>query len=101
MSLKLIITNELENPLLFRKQVDFKLIHQKMSTPTRAEVSSKLAAQFNVDQTRIIIHKLTPKFGHEFTIGYAKIYDSPEKVQEIEPEYMRKRNQAKKEAKNE
>ncbi|NVM55581.1 MAG: 30S ribosomal protein S24e [Candidatus Helarchaeota archaeon] len=95
MSLKLIITNEFDNPLLSRKQIDFKLLHQKQPTPTRAEVKSKLAAQFNVDPNRIIISKLTQKYGQEYTIGFAKIYDSIEKVQQIEPKYMLKRNQPK------
>lgn len=95
MSLKLIVTKEFENFLLNRKQVDFKLLHQKMPTPSRAEVKSKLAAQFNVDPERIIISKLTPKYGQEFTIGVAKIYDSPEHAQKIELKYMLKRNQPK------
>ena len=101
MSVKLIITNEFDNPLLSRKQIDFKLIHQKMPTPTRVEVLNKLAAQFNVEQGRIIIHRLKPKFGQEFTIGHAKIYNSVEKAEEIEPKYMLKRNQIKKEQKSE
>ena len=55
MSLKLIVTKEFDNLLLNRKQIDFKLLHQKMSTPTRAEVKNKLAAQFNVEPERVII----------------------------------------------
>lgn len=95
MSIKIIITKEFDNRLLNRKQINFQLLHQKMSTPTRVEVKSKLAAQFNVSPDRVIISKLTPKFGQEFTIGYAKIYDTLEAAENTEPKYILKRNKPK------
>ncbi|NVM27343.1 MAG: 30S ribosomal protein S24e [Candidatus Helarchaeota archaeon] len=95
MSIKLIIKKEFDNLLLNRKQIDFELLHQKMSTPTRAEVKSKLAAQFNVKPDRVIISKLTPKFGQAFTVGYAKIYNTKEDAETIEPKHSMKRNQPK------
>ncbi|MHA1649610.1 MAG: 30S ribosomal protein S24e [Candidatus Helarchaeota archaeon] len=101
MSLKIIIEKEFDNPLLSRKQINFKILHQRMPTPTRIEVKKKLAAQYNVDLERVIISKLTPKYGQEYTVGYAKIYDSVEKAMEIEPKYIIKRNQPKEEKKKE
>ena len=101
MSLKIVITNEMDNPLLSRKQVEFKLLHQKMATPSRMDVKKKLAAQFNVDLERVIIQKLTSKFGQSYTFGFAKIYDSVESAQQIEEKYILKRNQGKKTEKSE
>ena len=95
MSVNIVVLKELDNRLLSRKQIDFKIIHQQMPTPSRAEVRSKLAAQLNVNPKAIIIHKLDGRFGQGITVGFAKIYDSPEKVEEIEFKYLIKRNQPK------
>lgn len=95
MSLNIVVVDEFDNVILHRKQVNFKIIHQKMATPTRTEVKNKLAAQFNADPNAVIIAKLTPRYGQSLTLGYAKIYDSPEKAQEIEVQYLLKRNQPK------
>ena len=95
MSMKIIITKEFDNLLLNRKQIDFKILHQKMATPSRTEVRKKIAAQFNADLERVIITKLTPKYGQEYTVGYAKIYDTTELAQQIEPKYILKRLQSK------
>ncbi|MHA1267642.1 MAG: 30S ribosomal protein S24e [Candidatus Helarchaeota archaeon] len=94
MSWNLIILKEFDNSLLNRKQINFKIIHEKMATPTRDEVKRKLAAQFNADPNTIIIDKLLPRFGQATTVGFAKIYNSPEDLT-IEPKYIIKRNQPK------
>ena len=93
MSLKIIIDKEFENPLLSRKQIYFRIIHQKLPTPTRTEVRKKIAAQFNADLRKVFITKLDSKYGQELTVGYAKIYDSPAKAREIEPKHIIQRNQ--------
>ncbi|MFX1294844.1 MAG: 30S ribosomal protein S24e [Promethearchaeota archaeon] len=95
MSLKIIIEREFDNQLLSRKQINFKIVHQNKATPTRIEVRKKVAAQFNADLERVIISKLIPKFGSQLTIGYAKIYDTVEMAQKIEPKHILKRNQPK------
>lgn len=95
MSMKIIIDKEFNNVLLSRKQINFKLLHQKMPTPKRTEVREKIAAQFNADIENVIISKLNTKYGQELTVGYAKIYDSIEKRDQIESQYMIKRNQKK------
>ncbi|MHA1275616.1 MAG: 30S ribosomal protein S24e [Candidatus Helarchaeota archaeon] len=97
MSLKLIIDKEFENPLLNRKQIYFRILHQKLPTPTKLETRKKLAAQFNADLDKVIISKLAPKYGQELTVGYAKIYDSIEAAVKIEQPYILKRNKPKEE----
>jgi ribosomal protein S24E len=95
MSMTIIIDKEFNNVLLSRKQIHFKILHQKMPTPPRMEVREKIAAQFNADVERVIISKLNTKYGQELTVGYAKIYDSVEKRDKIEAQYIIKRNQKK------
>jgi ribosomal protein S24E len=101
MSLKLIITKEVDNPLLSRKRVNFKILHQKMPTPSRIEVRTKIAAQFNVDLATVFIDKMESKYGQECTIGLAKIYETPEKAQQHEKKYIQKRDQSKEKEKPE
>ncbi len=101
MSIELVIEKEFDNRLLSRKQIQFKILHQKAPTPTRQAVKKKLAAQFNVEPERVIITKLTQRYGQECTAGYAKIYDTVEQAQQIEPAYIIKRNQPKEEGKKE
>ncbi|HUY00847.1 MAG TPA: 30S ribosomal protein S24e [Candidatus Deferrimicrobium sp.] len=92
MSLKIIITKEFENPLLNRKRVNFKILHQKMPTPSRIEVRKTIAAQYNVDLETIFIEKLETKYGQPYTVGLAKIYSTPEKAQQNEKKYVIKRH---------
>ncbi len=97
MSMKIVIEKEFDNILLNRKQIHFRIIHQKQATPTRAEIRKKIAAQFNADLEKVIISQLIPKYGQAFTVGYAKIYETLENLQKIEPKYAIKRNKIKEE----
>jgi small subunit ribosomal protein S24e len=103
MSSQLEITNESENVLLSRKQIRFKIFHRSMATPSRAEVRKKLAAQLNVDADRVIIIRLISKYGHEYTEGLARVYETAEKAVQIEGAHIIKRHvvKAKKEEKTE
>lgn len=103
MASELEITNETENVLLARKQIRFKIFHQGMATPARADVRKKLAAQLNVDLDRVIIVRLTSKYGHEYTDGIARVYETAEKAVQIEGAHLIKRHavKAKKEEKKE
>ena len=96
MSVTVEINKELENPLLFRKGINFKVIHQKMATPSRSEVRKKLAAQFNVDLERVIIVRMISRYGSDYSEGEARIYDSTEHAKQIESKYILKRHVEKK-----
>ncbi len=103
MASQLEITNETENILLARKQIQFKIFHRSMATPSRADVRKKLAAQINVELDRVIIVRLTSKYGHEYTDGLARVYDTADKAVQIEGAHLIKRHEikAKKEEKTE
>jgi small subunit ribosomal protein S24e len=51
-----------------------------------------LAAKINKDSDEVVVHKLDTKFGMRKTIGYAKVYDSPQSARQVEQDYMLKRN---------
>jgi small subunit ribosomal protein S24e len=85
------IIAEDENPMLHRTDVRFQLQHDE-ATPSRLSVRDSLAAKLNKDSEEVVVHELDTKFGMRKTVGYAKVYDSPEHAQDIEQEHMLERN---------
>jgi small subunit ribosomal protein S24e len=85
------ILKEDENPMLHRTDVRFELTHEE-STPSRLSVRDSLAAMLNKDSKEVVVHDLDTKFGMRKTIGYAKVYESPEHARNVEQDYMLDRN---------
>jgi small subunit ribosomal protein S24e len=85
------IISEETNPMLHRTDVRFQVVHEDAS-PSRLSVRDSLAAKLNKDADEVVVHKLDTKYGMRKTVGYAKVYDSPENAAEIEQDYMLDRN---------
>ncbi|MFC6874152.1 MULTISPECIES: 30S ribosomal protein S24e [Halobellus] len=85
------IISEDENPMLHRTDVRFEIVHDD-ATPSRLSVRDSLAAKLNKDSAEVVVHGLDTKFGMRKTVGYAKVYDSPDFARDIEQDYMLDRN---------
>ncbi|MFC6726897.1 30S ribosomal protein S24e [Halobium palmae] len=85
------IIDEQENPMLHRTDVRFEIVHDDAS-PSRLQVRDSLAAKLDKDSDEVVVHELDTKFGMRKTVGYAKVYDSPEFARDVEQEYMLERN---------
>lgn len=85
------VISEKENPMLHRTDVRFRIVHEEAS-PSRLSVRDSLAAKLNKDSSEVVIHRLDTKYGMRKTIGYAKVYESPEDAIEVEQDYMLDRN---------
>ncbi|MDQ2055211.1 MULTISPECIES: 30S ribosomal protein S24e [Halobellus] len=85
------IISEDENPMLHRSDVRFEIVHED-ATPSRLSVRDSLAAKLNKDSDEVVVHELDTKFGMRKTVGYAKVYDSPDFARDIEQDYMLDRN---------
>ncbi|RLM59845.1 30S ribosomal protein S24e [Halobellus sp. Atlit-31R] len=85
------IISEDENPMLHRTDVRFEIVHED-ATPSRLSVRDSLAAKLNKDSDEVVVHELDTKFGMRKTVGYAKVYDSPDFARDIEQDYMLDRN---------
>lgn len=85
------ILSEDENSMLHRTDVQFEIAHED-ATPSRLSVRDSLAAKINKDSDEVVVHKLDTKFGMRKTIGYAKVYDSPQSARQVEQDYMLERN---------
>lgn len=87
------IVDEDRNELLSRKEIKFSLVHDG-ETPSRLEVRDSLAAKLDKGNEEVVVHEMNTRFGMNETLGYAKVYESPESAEEVEEEYMLERNRA-------
>jgi small subunit ribosomal protein S24e len=85
------IIAEDENPMLHRTDVRFRLTHED-ATPSRLSVRDSLAAKLNKDSDEVVVHELDTKFGMRETVGYAKVYESPDDARDVEQDHMLDRN---------
>lgn len=85
------IISEKENPMLHRRDVRFEVVHEDAS-PSRLSVRDSLAAKLNKDAGEVVVRTVDTKYGMRKSIGYAKVYDTPEQARDVEQEYMLDRN---------
>ena len=87
------ITKENENQLLRRKEVFFKLQHKEEgASPSRAETRNALVKALKCSPNLLVIDKMRTEFGKRETVGYVKVYESEDRLKEIEREHILKRN---------
>lgn len=87
----ILVLNEKSNPMLNRREIVFKVIHDE-ATPSRKSVVEKLAATQNSKAGLVFVDSLKTEFGKRETIGYAKIYESAERAKQIERAHIIERN---------
>ena len=91
MEVKIVSTKE--NPLLKRKEVDFRVEQDpKGKTPARLEVKKVLAAKLKINEELVFIKNMRTMTGTNTAVGIANAYETVEQAKFIEPEYIRKRN---------
>lgn len=89
--MKVEITEKVENPLLQRTEIKFKVDHAGGPTPKRLDVRAQLAAHLGVPEELIMIEKLAGMYGRQMASGIARAYSSRERLEKIEPRYLIKR----------
>jgi small subunit ribosomal protein S24e len=91
MEVKIVSTKE--NPLLKRKEVDFRVEQgPKGRTPPRLEVKKAIAAELKINEELVFVKKMQTKTGTHTAVGFANAYETAEQAKLIEPEYIIKRN---------
>ncbi len=85
------IIEEKKNPMLGRREVRFKIVHDA-ATPSRKSVVDKIAATMNSKPGLVIVDNLDTEFGKRETFGYAKIYETEERAKQVEREHIIQRN---------
>jgi ribosomal protein S24E len=84
--MKIEILNELENPLLKRKQFEVKITHDA-ATPSIGEIRQKISMAKEIGKGTIIIDSFKSQYGSRETIGTVKVYQTKERALEIEPRH--------------
>lgn len=90
--MKMEITEKKENKILNRTEVRFTIDHKGESTPTKAAVVEEIAKMMKAKKDVVVLNSVETVYGNGQSKGYAKVYDSKESAQKIEPEYILKRN---------
>lgn len=85
------VLSEKNNPVLNRREIDFKVIHDE-ATPSRKSIVERLAATQNSKVGLVFVDSLKTEFGKRETIGYAKIYETEERAKQIERAHIIERN---------
>lgn len=90
------ILSEKENPLLERKEVNFRVIYEG-ATPKVNDIRNKLIETLKSDKNLTVVDSVKPEFGRTAAHGYVKIYENSKAIQ-IEPKHLIKKNSLNSEA---
>ncbi len=93
MTMDIKIVASKENPLLKRKEVQFKIEHGPQSkTPGRLEVKKAIAVELKLGEERVFVKDMRTLTGTGTAVGHANVYESAAQAKLVEPDYIMKRN---------
>ena len=78
------ILSKIENPLLNRTEIEFECDYPSEGTPNLLDVKHKIVALEDSSNDLLVVDNMKPSYGATKAVGLAKVYDSVEKLQEIE-----------------
>jgi small subunit ribosomal protein S24e len=87
------IVSSKENPLLKRKEVQFKIEHGPQNrTPGRLDVKKALATKLKLGEELVFVKNMRTLTGTGTAMGHANAYETAEQAKLVEPKYIIKRN---------
>ncbi len=93
MTMEIKITATKENPLLKRKEIQFKIEHGPQSkTPGRLEVRKAIAAELKLGEEVVFVKNMRTLTGTGTAVGHANVYETAAQGKLVEPGYIVKRN---------
>jgi small subunit ribosomal protein S24e len=91
--MKLEIISKEQNPLMKRREVVFRIEHEKDGgTPTRAEIRKQIATQLKTKLELVYVKQVKTKTGTMVAVGEANAYESVEQANLVEPKHVIARN---------
>lgn len=87
------ILSKKENPLLNRTEIEFECDYPSEGTPNLLDVKHKIVALEDSSNDLLVVDNMKPSYGATKAVGLAKVYDSVEKLQEIEPKAVIVKNE--------
>lgn len=91
--MEITILEKTENPLLNRTEIKFECEYQTEGTPKILDVKHKLVALQDSSNNLLVVDSMKPSYGEAKAVGLAKIYDSVEKLNEIETDSVKAKNE--------
>lgn len=91
--------DEKENPLLLRKEINFKITYDKEKSPSKEEVKKLLINTLKCDENLIVLNKINQIFGKNEARVNLYLYNNIENLKKIEKKKKVKKEHAKKESK--
>lgn len=91
------IKKDLKNSLFKRREIEAILESEKI--PSYEEAKSIIEKEFKADKEQIVIKNVKGKFGRKAFLIKAKIYDTKEDKEKIEPKQVKKEDKEKPEEK--
>jgi ribosomal protein S24E len=93
MTMKVTIVLSKQNPLLKRKEVQFRIEHGPQSkTPERLDVKKALASELKLGEELVFVKDMRTLTGTCTAVGHANAYETAEQAKLVEPKYIVKRN---------
>ena len=95
--MKVNIVKREKNPLLKREELEFT-VEESKGVPSRKNIVEKLAAQTNAKAGAVVVKKVETVFGSKDFQGKANVYETPEDLKKVEPDFLMARTEGKKKA---
>jgi small subunit ribosomal protein S24e len=87
------IVSSKDNPLLKRREVQFRIDHGPQSkTPARLDVRKALASELKLGEELVFVRDMRTLTGTGTAMGHANVYQTTAQAKLVEPEYIVKRN---------
>lgn len=93
------ILKERDNDLLKRKEIEARIEHVGIGTPSRSEVTEILSKIYSTSKDLVVIRRIDTSYGRGSSKIIARIYRDPDALKKFEPEYVLKRGSEEKEEK--
>lgn len=91
--MEITILEKTENPLLNRTEIKFECDYQTEGTPKILDVKHKIIALVDSSKDLLVVDSMKPSYGEAKAVGLAKVYDSVEKLNEIETDSVKAKNE--------
>ncbi len=93
MAMEVKIVSSKDNPLLKRREIQFRMEHGPQSkTPARLEIKKALAAELKLGEELVFVKDIRTLTGTGTAVGHANAYESAKQAKIVEPDYIVKRN---------
>jgi small subunit ribosomal protein S24e len=94
-----VVEKLIENNVIGRKEVQVKLFHIGIGTPSRKTIKAEIAKVFSVPENLVVIRKINTSYGAGISIAKIHIYNNKEILQKFEPSYLVQRDTGNKQKK--